>query len=280
MTSYITNLKNNRAMVKNIILALSLVSVMTVSPVQAQFKSLGKIFEKTVDSAVDKVTKKATDMVSDAALEIGANKASDQIIKFLDNNNTILSGNDAYATRLKTILGGDFTQVENKKLDVKVYNIPEANIVTLNNGSVRIYSGMMDMLTDDEIKALIAMQAGHIKTGSIKENLLKAVSGDNLDEMTETQLDKVLSFSGSKIKSIMNEVLQLPYTREQNRATDNYAKKYLKKNRGDSNSYSNLTLKIRQLTLIDLDSKSVDRESITYIQAEAASAFLKINALR
>lgn len=273
-------LKNNRTMIKKIILAASLVSMIAVSPAQAQFKNLGKIVEKAVDGAVDKVTKKATDMATDVALKTGANKASDQIIKFMDGNNTITSANDAHTTRLKSVLGNDFTKLDDKMLDIKVYETSEANIITLNNGSIRIYSGMMDMLSDDEIKALIAMQVGHIKSGNIRDNLLKAVSGDKLEDMTETQLDKLLSFSESKIKVIMNELLQLPYTREQNNTADNYAQKFLKNNGGKSNSYSSLTSKIRELSLIDLESKTIDRESEATLQAKAASSFINVNSLR
>lgn len=265
---------------KKLFLVTSIFVVTSIVPAHAQFKNLGKMLEKTVDKTVDKVTKKATDMATDAALEVGANKASDKLIKFLDSSNKLSATNSQYTTRLKNILEDNFQKVENKPLDIKVYETSEANVVTLNNGSIRIYSGMMDILKDEEIRALIAMQAGHIKTGNIRDNLLVAISGDNLDDMTESQLEKVLSLSGSKIKTILNEILQLPYSHAQNKNADNYAKKFLKKNGGSDKDYSNLISKLRRLAQVDLDSKSTDSEDQIVQQASVASSFIKVNSLR
>lgn len=267
-------------MVKKQILATLILVAASLAPAQAQFKNLGKILEKTVDKTVDAVTKKATDMATDAALEVGANKASAPIVKFMDSNNKVSADDSEYTTRLKEVLGENFRDVENKPLDIQVYETNEANVVTFNNGSIRIYSGMMDLLSDEELRALIAMQAGHIKTGNVRNNLLVAVSGENIDGMTEAQLEKVFSFSGSKIKTIANEILQLPYSREQNRNADNYAKKFLKRNGGDDSDYSKLISRLRTLTLVDLDSKSLDAEDETVQQASAASSFIKVNSLR
>ncbi|MBK5721452.1 M48 family metalloprotease [Dysgonomonas sp. Marseille-P4677] len=267
-------------MIKKTFFLFFVFAILFTVPANAQFKNLGKALEKAVDGAVNKVTKKATDMATGAALELSVNKVSDQLIKFLDNSNKITGSNDAYTLRLKDVLGDNFKMLENKNLDIKIYNTTEANIITLNNGSIRIYSGMMDILTDFEIQALIALQVGHIKTGNIRNNLLKVVSGNNLDEMTEAQLGKILSFSGDKIKTISNELLLLPYTRDQNKSADNYAKKYLKKNEGNNDAYSQLLSKIRKLAQIDLESNSLDAGDKTVIQAGTASSFIKMNSLR
>lgn len=264
--------------IRKLFFATSLLVAVGTLSVQAQFKNLGKVLEKSVNNAVDKVAKNATDMATDATLEIGANKASDQIIEFMDNNNTIVGSNSKYATRLDSVLAENFKQADSKALDIQIYDTPEANVITLNNGNIRIYSGMMDMLTDEELRSLIALQAGHIEAGNIKTNLLKAVSGDNIDDMTEVQLDKVFSFSGSKIKNILNEILQLPYTREQNASADIYAKKYLKKNGGSESEYSRFISKVRALNRIDLDSKTIDADDEAVKQASIASSFLQVNA--
>ena len=266
-------------MIKKLFISI-IITLIFIVPTQAQFKNLGKVFEKAIDSTVDKVTKKATDMTTDAALELGANKASDQIIKFIDTNNKVVGSNSKYTTRLNSILGDNFQKVENKTLVIKIYDTTEANVITLNNGNIRIYSGMMDILTDEELKALIALQVGHIRTGNVKTNLLKAISGDDIDNMTESQLDKVLSFSGDKIKNILNEITQLPYNREQNKAADNYAKKYLKNNGGSDKEYSQFISKIKTLSLVDLDSNSIDTSDKDVKQASIASSFIKVNCKR
>lgn len=128
-------------MIKKSFIATLIVAAMCLfaTPAQAQFKNLGKSLGKAAKEA----GKAAKEMATDAALDMGANKVSDKMIEFMDQNNTLSAEDSEYTTRLKTILGDQFTNVEGKALDIKVYENAEANILTLNNGNIRIYSGMM-----------------------------------------------------------------------------------------------------------------------------------------
>lgn len=263
-------------MIKKTFFAALLIAIVCVAPAQAQFKSLGKTLNKVAKDA----GKAAKEMATDAAMELGANKASEQIVKFMDQNNTLSAEDSEYTTRLKTVLGDKFNDADGKALDIKVYENPEANIITLNNGNIRLYSGMMDLLSDDELQALIALQAGHIQSGNIKDNLLKIAGGDNVENATSAQLEKMLSFSGDKIGSIINEILQFPYTQDQNTKADSYAKQLLNtKGLGDE-GFSNLIGKINQLANIDLESENLDENDETTAKATVAAKFVQANSLR
>lgn len=258
-------------------MALAVAMCLFASPAQAQFKNLGKSLGKAAKDA----GKAAQTMATDMALETGANKVSDKLVEFLDENNTVAADDSEYTKRLKTILGDKFTDVEGKALTVKVYESDEANILTLNNGNIRIYSGMMDLLSDDEVKALVALQAGHINSGNIRENLLKAVSDDeNAGDAAGAQIEKMLSFSGDKLGSIANELIQVPYTEEQNKEADKFAKGFLTKNGGTTEAYTEMINKFQDLGQIDLEDEELDEESESTIQATSASKFLKANSLR
>lgn len=265
-------------MIKKSFFATVLVAAMCLfaSPAQAQFKNLGKSLGKAAKDA----GKAAQDMATDAAMEMGANKVSDKLIEFMDQNNAVSADNSEYTTRLKSILGDKFTDVEGKPLTVKVYESAEANILALNNGNIRIYSGMMDLLSDDEVKALIAMEAGHINSGNVRENLLKVASEDNAGSAASAQLEKMLSFSGDKFGSIANEIIQIPYTEEQNKKADEFAKTFLKSNGGSVDAYSALLSKFRTLSQVDLEAEDVDAEAESTIQATAAAKFIQANSLR
>lgn len=135
-------------------------------------------------------------------------------------------------------------------------------------------------MSDDEVKALIALQAGHINSGNVRENLLKVASEDNAGSAVGAQLEKMLSFSGDKLGSIINEVIQIPYTAEQNKEADTFAKSFLKSNGGSEEAYSDLMSKFRGLGEVDLEAEEVDAEAESTIQASAAAKFLKANSLR
>lgn len=265
-------------MIKKSIFATLMVALMCAftTPAHAQFKKLGKSLGKAAESAGKAVGDAATDMV----LEKGANTVSEKVVEFMDNNNTVVADDSEYTTRLKRIVGDNFKTVDGKNLNIKVYENEEANIISLNNGEIRIYSGMLDILEDDEVKALIALQAGHIESDNVRDNLIKAASGDSAEDAGSAQIEKMLSFSGDQFGSIINELLQLPYTAEQNKKADKIAKDYLKKEGGNVEGFNSLLTKIQSLGQVDLESDDLDEEDDNVIQATVASKFVMANNAR
>lgn len=242
---------------------------MFATPAQAQFKKLGKTIGKA-----------AKEKATEAGLEMGATKGSEKIIEFMDQNNTIAAEGSDYAKRLKTIVGDKFTTIGDKTLDIKVYENEEANIIALHNGSIRIYSGMLDLLDDNEAKALLALQAAQIETGNVKDNLLKVALGENAQNAGAAQIEKMLAGGDDKIGSLVNELVQLPYTKEQNEAADKLAKAFLGRQGGSEDAYSALLSKIDTLGQIDLEADDLDEGDATVIKAMAASKFVTANKVR
>lgn len=266
-------------MIKKSIFATLLVAAMCAfsTPAQAQFKGLGKSLGK---SAKD-LGKAAQNMATDAAMEMGANKASDKIVEFMDQNNVVVADDSDYAVRLKSIVGSNFADIDGKALDIKLYENDEANVIALNNGSIRIYTGMLDVLSDDEVQAVIALQAAQINAGNVRDNLLKAATGESAENAGSAQVEKmVASLSVDQIGTIINELVQLPYTQEQNVAADKIAKDYLKKQGGDVDAYSTLVTKIQAVSLVDLEADDLDEEDETVVTAVALSKFANVNKLR
>jgi putative metalloprotease len=89
---------------------------------------------------------------------------------------------------------------------------------------------MIDLLTDDELKAVLAYQIGHIAAKDVRNNMLKAVSKENAGNAGAAQLQKVLSMTGDGLGTIVNEAIQIPYTVDQCKAADQYACNLLKAN--------------------------------------------------
>lgn len=254
-------------------LAMALCLGLTCSPASAQFKKLGKGLGKVAKDAGKAVTDAAGDMAEDMA----ANKVSDKVISFLDANNTVADANSEYAKRLDGIIS-NFATGESKTLNYGVYLSNEANVISLNNGSIRLYSGMMDILSDDDLKALIATQIGYIETGATRSNLMKAASGDNAADATASQLEKMLSMTGDNLGTIVNELLQVPYTTAQNTAAEDFAKKYLKSKKISTSILSDLDSKLSSFRAIDLDDEDLDDEDTNVIKAQMLSKFLNVTA--
>lgn len=207
---------------------------------QAQLKGLNKAAQKTVKDASSSAKEMAKETANDAAnsaqntaSDMAANKVAVKVINWLDTYNTILPASDKYSQRLDSLVGSKYTNVDGTALNYKVYQNKEANIIATEEGSIRVYSGMMDLLDDDQLLGAIAIQIGHIKNKDLRKSLIKIVAGENAGNVTVSQLEKVLSLSEDKLGIIANELIQVPYTDEQNTEADKYATELLKKNEAD-----------------------------------------------
>lgn len=197
------------------------------------------------------VAKSVGDVAGDMAFDIAANKVSEKIVNFMDNNNTVASDDSEYYTRLANLVSSKYVSVDDMSLTYRIYESPEANIITMADGSIRVYTGMMDMLTDDELLAVISTQIGHLANKDVRDALLKVASEDNATKASGAQLEKMLSFSGDRLGSIVNELLQIPYTDEQNQKADAYAFNLLAKNGNDTEALVTALSKFAELEAAD-----------------------------
>lgn len=255
-------------MTKKVILA----SIMAIAmcaltlPANAQFG-------KALKNAGKSVTKAAKEVAGDMASDIAATKVSDKIVEFMDNNNNVVAEDSEYYKRLAYLVGKDYVSVDGLDLNYKVYENPEANILATANGNIRVYTGMMDLLEDDELLAVIAMQIGHIANKDTRDNLLKVATGGQAEKAGTAQLEKMLSFSGDKLGSIVNELIQVPYSDEQNQKADTYAYDLLKNKGANTGALSSVLAKFAQLEAADKEaSESEDGE------LSAAAKFIGVNS--
>ena len=250
-------------MIKKILMSATLAAIMCAIsvPANAQFgkalKGLGKAAKET-----------ATNMASDAV----ANQVAQKVVNYMDQQNTVAAADSEYAKRLETIVG-NYKSVDGITLNYKVYENPEMNILACADGSIRIYSGMMDSLTNDEVLAVIATQIGHIANKDARNSLLQVASGDNAEKATSAQLEKMLSMSGDGLGTIINELLQVPYTLDQNKAADIYAVKFLKSNKKDASALASALTKFADMEVADAEAAEADE----FAETSPAAKYISVN---
>lgn len=254
-------------MTKKFFLATAFVAIMCIFalPANAQF---GKALKKAGKS----VTKAVGDAAGDMAADMAANKVSVKIVEFMDKNNTIAGEDSEYYKRLAGLVASDYINIDGMAINYKVYENPEANIIATADGSIRIYSGMMDMLDDEELVAVIATQIGHIANKDVRDALLKVASEDNATKAGTAQLEKLLSFSGDKMGTVINELLQVPYTDDQNKKADSFAFDLLKKNGNDTDGLVSALRKFAELETADAEADEEEGE------LSAAAKFIGVNS--
>ena len=85
-----------------------------------------------------------------------------------DGQNTILPASNEYTQRLDRIMSR-FHNIDGLNLNYKVYQSSTINAFASGDGSVRVYSGLMDAMDDDELFAVIGHELGHLKNKDVRD---------------------------------------------------------------------------------------------------------------
>ena len=82
-----------------------------------------------------------------------------QYVQKMDSENKIAPQNSEYTRRLNRLTSG-LSNVDGVPLNFKVYMTDDINAFACADGSVRVYSGLMDVMTDDEVLGVIGHEIG------------------------------------------------------------------------------------------------------------------------
>lgn len=102
--------------------------------------------------------------ISDAQI---AQVCSEYMVQ-MDKENTIAPANSEYTQRLNRIMAR-FHNISSLNLNYKVYQSSTINAFASGDGSVRVYSGLMDAMSDDELFAVIGHELGHLINKDVRD---------------------------------------------------------------------------------------------------------------
>ena len=116
-----------------------------------------------------------------------------QYVQKLDAENTVLPETSPYVKRVRKMTSG-ITSVNGTPLNFKVYKTNEVNAFACADGSVRIYSGLLDAMTDDEALGVVGHEIGHggtvaVLTASQLGDLGEALMSASFSRKQETAAD-------------------------------------------------------------------------------------------
>ena len=87
---------------------------------------------------------------------------SQQACNEMDHRATIPANNHALSKRLNKIAKTLPNNINNNEINYKVYLNTEPNAWSTANGCIRVNSGLIKLLTDNELQAVLAHEQGHI----------------------------------------------------------------------------------------------------------------------
>ena len=192
------------------IAAILIASQANIASAQGAFGGLGSL------GAIADVAKAATLSEKDVI------DGSRQMMVHQDASQKLASPGDKYAWRVAS-LTSRFTNEDGLKLNFKAYLSPEVNAFATPDGSIRVYSGLMDVMTDDELRGVIGHEIGHTKLGHSVSAMKKAllVSAGRKGAAASGS-GAVAVIAGSELGAIAESVLNAQFSQSDETASDDY----------------------------------------------------------
>ena len=120
-----------------------------------------------------------------------------EYIDWMDKNNPVCDANSPYTQRLNKLTQG-LGDADGIPLNFKVYHVTDVNAFACADGSVRVFSSLMDIMTDEELLGVIGHEIGHVAHRDSKDGFRTALLTSALKDGISSQGGKVATLTDSQ----------------------------------------------------------------------------------
>ena len=149
-----------------------------------------------------------------------------QYITQLDAQSTVMPENNSYTKRLRTLTKG-LTDVEGIPLNFKVYKENDVNAFACADGSVRVYTGIMDAMTDNELLGVIGHEIGHVALKHTRKQMQTAMMTSAALEGLASTSNTVATLTDSQLGALGEALLSAQFSKSQESQADDYGYSFL-----------------------------------------------------
>ena len=186
-----------------------------------------------LDKAVDAASKTVKSLTITDAEVIAY---TTEYMRWMDAHNPVCKTTDTdegkkyYAERLANIVSvvpADL--VKSLKLNVLSYYVEDVNAFACANGDIRVFAALMELMTDDEILAVIGHEIGHVANTDSKDAFATALRVSALKDVAGAVGGTVSQLSDSQLGDLAEALANSQYSQKQENAADAYGYDFLKK---------------------------------------------------
>lgn len=151
-----------------------------------------------------------------------------QSASYIDQENTIASPGNEYAKRLERLVGAHKTE-DGITFNYKVYLDDTVNAFAMADGTIRIYSGLMNMLDDGELRFVIGHEMGHVVKEHIRQKMQLAYAASAIRKGIASQNSAVGDLARSQLGGFAELLLGSQFSQLEEKIADDYGLGFLKK---------------------------------------------------
>jgi len=152
----------------------------------------------------------------------------------MDKNSKIAPVSSRYSKRLARITRG-LTTVDGLKLNFKVYLDKNINAFAMPDGTVRVYSGLLDAMPDNQVLAVVGHEIGHVKLKHSFNQMKKEMLTSAAFQAAGSASGAVGELSSSQLGAFAHKAVNAKFSQSDELEADKYALDFLR-TRGKSPS--------------------------------------------
>ncbi|MDE6086312.1 MAG: M48 family metallopeptidase [Muribaculaceae bacterium] len=141
-------------------------------------------------------------------------------VEWMDKNNPVTPADSPYTQRLARLTEG-ITDADGIPLNFKVYDVIDVNAFACPDGSVRVFSSLMDIMNDDELMGIIGHEIGHVMKRHSKNAFKNELMTGALKDAIASTGGKAAALTESQLGTLGSSLIGAKYSQKQEKEADN-----------------------------------------------------------
>ena len=199
------------------------------------------------DTNVRLLTEAGVDAVKSITL---SDKAVQDMAKassaYADSQHKVAPPENEYAKRIKRLVG-DHYQESGIDFNYKTYLDKDINAFAMADGTIRIYSGLMDILNDDELRFVIGHEMGHIAMKHIHKKLQLAYGSSAVRKAIASVDGLAGDIARSQLGGFVQILMGAQFSQFEEKEADDYGLTFMKNQGYDTKAAVSALKKIAKL---------------------------------
>ncbi|MEF8942770.1 MAG: M48 family metallopeptidase [Desulfohalobiaceae bacterium] len=143
-----------------------------------------------------------------------------------DEEHELAPPESSYSGRLERLVR-EHGEEEGHSYEYRVYLSSKVNAFAMADGSIRIYSGLMDKMSDQELLFVLGHEMGHVVENHIMKKMRVALAGSALRKGIASQENVIGELAESQLGGLVNKLIQARFSREEEEEADRYAVRFM-----------------------------------------------------
>lgn len=172
------------------------------------------------EAGLDAVT--AVTLSDEAVRELARQSAA-----YADSEHVLAPPDNPYAQRLRRLVG-DHLREDGLSFNYGVYLADEVNAFAMADGTIRLYSGLMDMLSDGELRFVIGHEMGHVVKEHIRHKIRLTYAASALRKGLASQNNALGDLARSQLGGFVELLTNAQFSQLEEKVADDYGLAFLR----------------------------------------------------